>query len=93
MMLPTPILMMTTPSCACRGVWIFRGPDIPRIMLDECYDMELYDWVKADINDPVRAHLAQALVLCIATHGRRQKLRATERQDGVRALSSFLRLA
>ncbi len=42
----------------CRGVWIFRGPDIPQIMLDECYDMELYDWVKADINDPVCARPA-----------------------------------
>ena len=37
----------------CRGVWIFRGLEIPAIMLDECYDMELYDFVKADINDPV----------------------------------------
>ena len=27
-------------------------------MLDECYDMELYDWVKADINDPVRGRSA-----------------------------------
>ena len=26
-------------------------------MLDECYDMELYEWVKADINDPVRISL------------------------------------
>ena len=45
-----------TSACAVshRGIWIFRGPGIPQIMLDECYDMELYDWVKADINDPVR---------------------------------------
>ena len=43
--------------CASRrGVWIFRGPEIPAIMLDECYDMELYDFVKADLSDPVRCH-------------------------------------
>ena len=47
-------LSFPTLSIRCRGVWIFRGPGIPQIMLDECYDMELYDWVKADINDPVR---------------------------------------
>lgn len=41
-----------------RGVWIFRGLEIPAIMLDECYDMELYDFVKADINDPVSPPLS-----------------------------------
>ncbi|KAK9836681.1 hypothetical protein WJX74_005908 [Apatococcus lobatus] len=34
-----------------RGAWIFRGQEIPKIMLDECYDMELYDWRKADLSD------------------------------------------
>lgn len=37
-----------------RGVWIFRGQGIPPIMLDECYDLELYNWTKVDIADPVR---------------------------------------
>ena len=41
-------------------------------MLDECYDMELYEWVKADISDPVRcfgcaAHSsAPAIRACLA---------------------------
>lgn len=47
-------VMTSGGGIGCRGVWIFRGPEIPAIMLDECYDMELYDFVKADINDPVR---------------------------------------
>jgi elongation factor 1-gamma len=28
------------------GVWLFRGPEIPKQVLDESYDMELYDWKK-----------------------------------------------
>ena len=36
-----------------RGAWIFRGQEIPKIMLDECYDMELYNWRKADLSDEV----------------------------------------
>ncbi len=31
-----------------RGFWIFRGQDIPAMMKDECYDLELYDWKKLD---------------------------------------------
>ena len=31
-----------------RGFWIFRGQDIPQMMKDECYDLELYDWQKLD---------------------------------------------
>jgi elongation factor 1-gamma len=33
------------------GVWLFRGPEIPKQVLDESYDMELYDWKKVDISD------------------------------------------
>lgn len=31
-----------------RGFWIFRGQDIPQMMKDECYDLELYNWQKLD---------------------------------------------
>jgi elongation factor 1-gamma len=34
-----------------RGVWIFRGQDIPPQMKDECYDLDLYTWTKADPAD------------------------------------------
>jgi elongation factor 1-gamma len=34
-----------------KGLWLFRGKEIPQFVLDECYDMELYDWTKVDIND------------------------------------------
>ena len=40
-------------TALCRGAWFFRGQEIPKIMLDECYDMELYNWRKANISDAV----------------------------------------
>ena len=36
-----------------RGFWIFRGNDIPPMMKEECYDLDLYNWSKVDINDEV----------------------------------------
>lgn len=39
---------------ACRGMWIFRGQDIPPIMKEECFDLDLYTWQKVDPSDPVR---------------------------------------
>lgn len=37
-----------------RGLFIFRGQNIPPIMLEECYDVDLYNWQKVDINDPAQ---------------------------------------
>ena len=37
-----------------RGVWIFRGQEIPPIMQEECVDLELYTWKKVDLSDAVR---------------------------------------
>ncbi|KAI3868453.1 hypothetical protein MKW92_021841 [Papaver armeniacum] len=34
-----------------KGLWLFRGPEIPQFIMDECYDMELYEWTKVDISD------------------------------------------
>ena len=36
-----------------RGFWIFRGNDIPPMMKEECYDLDLYNWSKVDIKDEV----------------------------------------
>lgn len=33
------------------GCWMFRGQDLPPQMLEECYDMDLYEWVKVDLSD------------------------------------------
>ncbi|KAI3861020.1 hypothetical protein MKX03_026689 [Papaver bracteatum] len=34
-----------------KGLWLFRGQEIPQFIMDECYDMELYEWTKVDISD------------------------------------------
>ncbi|CAJ1963782.1 unnamed protein product [Sphenostylis stenocarpa] len=34
-----------------KGLWLFRGQEIPQFVIDECYDMELYEWTKVDIYD------------------------------------------
>ena len=34
-----------------RGAWIFRGQAIPPQMVEECYDLDLYNWVKVDAAD------------------------------------------
>jgi len=34
-----------------KGLWLFRGPEIPEFVMQECYDMELYEWTKVDISD------------------------------------------
>ena len=44
-------------------MWIFRGQGIPPIMLDECYDLELYNWTKVDIADLVRGYVPWCLRL------------------------------
>lgn len=35
-----------------KGLWIFRGQEMPPQMATESYDAELYDWKKADLSDP-----------------------------------------
>ena len=37
----------------CRGFWIFRGQDIPPIMKEECFDLDLYTWTKINPSDEV----------------------------------------
>lgn len=32
------------PPFKVKGLWLFRGQDIAQFVLDECYDMELYEW-------------------------------------------------
>ncbi|CAL5228071.1 g11139 [Coccomyxa viridis] len=34
-----------------RGFWIFRGQDIPPIMKEECFDLDLYTWTKINPSD------------------------------------------
>lgn len=43
-----------------KGVWLFRGQDIPQNVLDECYDVELYEWTKVDITNEAQKERVNA---------------------------------
>ncbi|KAL3634704.1 hypothetical protein CASFOL_021758 [Castilleja foliolosa] len=45
-----------------KGLWLFRGTEIPQFIVDECYDMELYDWVKVDINDEAQKERVNQMI-------------------------------
>ncbi|KAG6751043.1 hypothetical protein POTOM_045560 [Populus tomentosa] len=39
------------PPFKVKGLWLFCGQEIPQFGIDECNDMELYEWKKVDITD------------------------------------------
>ncbi|KAH9619369.1 hypothetical protein KSS87_011670 [Heliosperma pusillum] len=45
-----------------KGLWLFRGSEIPQFVMDECYDMELYDWTKVDINDEAQKERVNQMI-------------------------------
>ncbi|KAF5457092.1 hypothetical protein F2P56_021223 [Juglans regia] len=45
------LVIGSEPPFKVKGLWLFRGQEIPQFVIDECYDMELYEWKKVDIND------------------------------------------
>ncbi|XP_073288119.1 elongation factor 1-gamma 2-like isoform X1 [Primulina huaijiensis] len=45
-----------------KGLWLFRGTEIPQFVLDECYDMELYEWTKVDINDEAQKERVSQMI-------------------------------
>nr|ACU24584.1 unknown [Glycine max] len=45
-----------------KGLWLFRGQEIPQFVIDECYDMELYDWTKVDIFDETQKERVNQMI-------------------------------
>ncbi|XP_058097663.1 elongation factor 1-gamma 2-like isoform X2 [Magnolia sinica] len=45
-----------------KGLWLFRGQEIPQFVIDECYDMELYEWSKVDISDEAQKERVNAMI-------------------------------
>ncbi|XP_024170797.1 elongation factor 1-gamma isoform X2 [Rosa chinensis] len=45
------LVIGSDPPFKGKGLWLFRGQEVPQFIIDECYDMELYDWHKVDITD------------------------------------------
>ncbi|XP_024356579.1 elongation factor 1-gamma 3 [Physcomitrium patens] len=48
------------PPYKIKGVWLFRGLDVPQMVLDEVYDAELYEWTKVDITNEEQKALVNA---------------------------------
>ncbi|XP_058194490.1 elongation factor 1-gamma-like [Rhododendron vialii] len=45
------LVIGSEPPFKVKGLWLFRGQEIPQFVINECYDMELYEWKKVDISD------------------------------------------
>ncbi|KAK1308157.1 Elongation factor 1-gamma 1 [Acorus calamus] len=56
------LIIGSNPPYKVRGLWLFRGTEIPQFVLEECYDMELYEWKKADISDEAQKELVNAMI-------------------------------
>lgn len=45
-----------------KGLWLFRGQEIPKFVMDECYDMELYEWTKVDLSDEAQKERVNQMI-------------------------------
>eukprot|EP00252_Welwitschia_mirabilis_P026351 TRINITY_DN863_c0_g1_i3.p1 TRINITY_DN863_c0_g1~~TRINITY_DN863_c0_g1_i3.p1 ORF type:complete len:421 (+),score=56.65 TRINITY_DN863_c0_g1_i3:258-1520(+) len=50
------------PPFKVKGLWLFRGQEIPKFVRDEVYDMELYEWTKVDISDEAQKERVNAMI-------------------------------
>ncbi|KAH9725269.1 elongation factor 1-gamma 2 [Citrus sinensis] len=56
------LIIGSEPPFKVKGLWLFRGQEIPQFIMDECYDMELYDWKKVDINDEAQKERVSQMI-------------------------------
>jgi len=56
------LVIGSEPPYKVKGLWLFRGKEIPPFVLEECYDMELYEWTKVDISDEAQKERVNAMI-------------------------------
>ncbi|KAG8378504.1 hypothetical protein BUALT_Bualt08G0144000 [Buddleja alternifolia] len=56
------LIIGSEPPYKVQGLWLFRGAEIPKFVMDECYDMELYEWTKVDINDEAQKERVNQMI-------------------------------
>ncbi|XP_071733650.1 elongation factor 1-gamma-like [Rutidosis leptorrhynchoides] len=56
------LIIGSQPPFKVQGLWIFRGPEIPKFVMDECYDMELYEWTKVDLSDEAQKERVNQMI-------------------------------
>jgi elongation factor 1-gamma len=48
------LVIGSVPPFKLKGLWLFRGQEIPKFVMEEVYDMELYTWTKVDLSDEAK---------------------------------------
>ncbi|KAK8987543.1 hypothetical protein V6N11_027290 [Hibiscus sabdariffa] len=56
------LVIGSEPPFKVKGLWLFRGQEIPQFVIDECYDMELYEWKKVDISDEAQKERVNQMI-------------------------------
>ncbi|CAI9115094.1 OLC1v1015928C1 [Oldenlandia corymbosa var. corymbosa] len=56
------LVIGSEPPFKVKGLWLFRGKEIPKFVMDECYDMELYEWKEVDINDEAQKERVNQMI-------------------------------
>nr|GEU55464.1 elongation factor 1-gamma [Tanacetum cinerariifolium] len=56
------LIIGNEPPFKVKGLWLFRGPEIPQFVMDECYDMELYEWTKVDLSDEAQKEQVNQMI-------------------------------
>ncbi|PWA94233.1 hypothetical protein CTI12_AA060460 [Artemisia annua] len=56
------LIIGSEPPFKVKGLWLFRGKEIPKFILDECYDMELYEWKQVDITDEAQKERVNQMI-------------------------------
>ncbi|KAL7237940.1 hypothetical protein ACSBR2_004107 [Camellia fascicularis] len=56
------LVIGSEPPFKVKGLWLFRGQEIPQFIMEECYDMELYDWRKVDFTDEAQKERVNQMI-------------------------------
>ncbi|KAJ7946558.1 Elongation factor 1-gamma [Quillaja saponaria] len=56
------LVIGSEPPFKVKGLWLFRGQEVPQFVIDECYDMELYEWTKVDISDEAQKERVNQMI-------------------------------
>ncbi|XP_066329798.1 elongation factor 1-gamma 2-like [Miscanthus floridulus] len=56
------LVVGSEPPFKVKGLWLFRGSEIPKFVMDEVYDMELYEWTKVDLSDEAQKERVNAMI-------------------------------
>ncbi|KAJ3674818.1 hypothetical protein LUZ60_005434 [Juncus effusus] len=56
------LVIGANPPYKVKGLWLFRGKEIPSFVMEECYDMELYEWTKVDLSDEAQKERVSQMI-------------------------------